>query len=112
MARRQGKYYRIGEASRITGLEPHVLRYWEKEFSREIRPHRIGRQRLYREADLKVIKRIKTLLYDEGLTIAGAKRKLRNKGEYISFKKKDCKSILLQIKQELQEILEILDRSK
>ncbi len=112
MLRQQRKYYRIGEASRITGVEPHVLRYWEKEF-REIRPHRVGRQRLYKEADLQVIKRIKTLLYDEGMTIAGAKKRLR-KADSTSHKKKDIAPlpILHQIERELKTILEILERPK
>jgi len=113
--RQQGKYYRIGEASRVTGVEPHVLRYWEKEF-REIRPHRVGRQRLYREADLEVIKKIKALLYDEGMTIAGAKKKLRNtgriKGDLPRKKTAEVAPILHQIQHELKTILEILDRPK
>jgi DNA-binding transcriptional MerR regulator len=71
-------FYRIGEVSRITGLKPHVLRYWESEF-RVIRPHKAGSlQRLYRKKDLDIIQRIKKLLYEEGFTIAGAKKKIRD----------------------------------
>ena len=71
-------YYRIGEVSRITGLKPHVLRYWESEF-RVIRPHKTGSfQRLYRKRDLELILRIKKLLYEEGFTISGARRKIRD----------------------------------
>src|SRR5512139_621186 len=70
-------YYRIGEVSRITGLKPHVLRYWESEF-KVIKPHKGGSlQRLYRKKDLDLILRIKKLLYEEGFTIAGAKKKIR-----------------------------------
>jgi DNA-binding transcriptional MerR regulator len=70
-------YYRIGEVSRITGLKPHILRYWESEF-RVIRPYKAGSlQRLYRKKDLDLILKIKKLLYEEGFTIAGAKRKIR-----------------------------------
>jgi DNA-binding transcriptional MerR regulator len=71
-------YYRIGEVSRITGLKPHVLRYWESEF-KAIRPFKSGSlQRLYRRKDLDLILKIKKLLYEEGFTIAGAKKKIRD----------------------------------
>lgn len=71
-------YYRIGEVSRITGLKPHVLRYWESEF-KLIKPYKVGSlQRLYRRKDLDLILKIKKLLYEEGFTIAGAKKKIRD----------------------------------
>ena len=71
-------YYRIGEVSRITGLKTHVLRYWESEF-KVIKPHKGGSlQRLYRRKDLDLILKIKKLLYEEGFTIAGAKKKIRD----------------------------------
>lgn len=71
-------YYRIGEVSRITGLKAHVLRYWESEF-KVIKPHKGGSlQRLYRRKDLDLILKIKRLLYEEGFTIAGAKKKIRD----------------------------------
>ena len=71
-------YYRIGEVSRLTGLKPHVLRYWESEF-KVIRPHKGGSsQRLYRRKDLDLILKIKKLLYEDGFTIAGAKKKIRD----------------------------------
>ncbi len=75
---RERLYYRIGEVSRITGLKPHILRYWESEF-KVIRPHKGGSlQRLYRRKDLDLILKIKKLLYEDGFTIAGAKRKIRD----------------------------------
>ena len=71
-------YYRIGEVSRMTGLKPHVLRYWESEF-KVIKPYKAGSlQRLYRKKDLDIIQKIKKLLYEEGFTIAGAKKKIRD----------------------------------
>jgi len=71
-------YYRIGEVSRITGLKPHVLRYWESEF-KVIKPYKGGSlQRLYRKKDLDLILKIKKLLYEDGFTIAGAKKKIRD----------------------------------
>jgi len=75
---RERLYYRIGEVSRITGLKPYVLRYWESEF-KIIRPHKEGSlQRLYRRKDLDLILKIKKLLYEDGFTIAGAKKKIRD----------------------------------
>ncbi|MCU0579981.1 MAG: MerR family transcriptional regulator [Desulfobacterota bacterium] len=70
------QYFKIGEVSALTGLEPYVLRYWETEF-KSIRPVRMGsNQRLYRRRDVEIILEIKHLLYDEGFTIAGAKKKV------------------------------------
>jgi DNA-binding transcriptional MerR regulator len=64
--------------SRITGLKAHVLRYWESEF-KVIKPHKGGSlQRLYRRKDLDLILKIKKLLYEDGFTIAGAKKKIRD----------------------------------
>lgn len=69
-------FFKIGEVSRIVGAEPHVLRYWEKEFA-AVRPRKSrGGQRLYRRADVEALIRIKALLRDEGFTIAGAKKQL------------------------------------
>ena len=71
-------YYRIGEVSRLTGLKAHVLRYWESEF-KVIKPYKGGSlQRLYRKKDLDLILKIKKLLYEDGFTIAGAKKKIRD----------------------------------
>jgi len=74
------RYYRIGEVSRITGIKPYVLRYWESEF-RWMAPQKSrSQQRLYRKRDIEVIQLIKRLLYEERFTIAGARRKLRELG--------------------------------
>ncbi len=69
-------YFKIGEVSRIIGVKPYVLRYWESEFGL-VRPQKskIG-QRVYRRREVEMILRLKTLLYDEKYTIAGAKVKL------------------------------------
>lgn len=70
------QYFKIGEVSALTALEPYVLRYWETEF-KSIRPVRMGsNQRLYRRRDVEIILEIKYLLYQEGFTIAGAKKKV------------------------------------
>ncbi|WP_394848386.1 MerR family transcriptional regulator [Pendulispora brunnea] len=73
-------YFRIGEVASIVGVEPHVLRYWEREF-RMIRPTKSTKgQRVYSRRDLENLLRVRDLLYKEGFTIAGAKKKLRNAG--------------------------------
>lgn len=70
------QYFKIGEVSALSHLEPYVLRYWETEF-KMIRPVRFGsNQRMYRRKDVELILDIKKLLYEEGFTIAGARKKL------------------------------------
>jgi DNA-binding transcriptional MerR regulator len=71
------RLYRIGEVSRLTALKPFVLRYWETEF-RMLQPVKSPNgHRLYRQQDVDLVLKIKRLLYDEGFTIAGARRYLR-----------------------------------
>src|SRR6202040_2413573 len=69
-------YYKIGEACKALGIQPYVLRYWETEFPALSPSKSRSGQRVYSEKELEVIRRIKQLLYDEGYTIAGAKKKL------------------------------------
>ena len=70
-------FYRIGEVSRLTNLKPFVLRYWETEFPMLEPVKSPSGHRLYRQEDVEMVLRIKRLLYDEGFTIAGARRHLR-----------------------------------
>lgn len=74
------RYYRIGEVSRITGVKPYVLRYWESEFRWMAPAKSRSKQRLYRRRDIEVIELIKKLLYQERFTIAGARKRLRELG--------------------------------
>src|SRR4051794_1079789 len=69
-------YYKIGEAYKALGIQPYVLRYWETEFPALTPSKSRSGQRVYSEKELEIIRRIKELLYDEGYTIAGAKKKL------------------------------------
>jgi DNA-binding transcriptional MerR regulator len=71
------EFYRIGEVSRLTNLKPFVLRYWETEFPMLEPVKSPSGHRLYRQEDVEMVLRIKRLLYDEGFTIAGARRHLR-----------------------------------
>jgi DNA-binding transcriptional MerR regulator len=71
------KLYRIGEVSRLAALKPFVLRYWETEFPMLEPVKSASGHRLYRQEDVDMVFRIKRLLYDEGFTISGARRYLR-----------------------------------
>jgi DNA-binding transcriptional MerR regulator len=72
-------YFRIGDVARLCSLPAYVLRFWETEFP-QLKPHKGGSgQRLYRKRDVEIVLEIKRLLYDEGFTIAGARRSLVEK---------------------------------
>ena len=74
-------YYRIGEVADIVGVEPHVLRYWETEF-RSVRPQKSrSGQRVYSRRDVDKLIRVRDLLYTQGFTIAGARKKLQQSGQ-------------------------------
>jgi DNA-binding transcriptional MerR regulator len=102
-------YFRISEVSKLTGLEPYVLRYWESEF-KLIKPIRTkSRHRLYRRKDLNIILEIKRLLYEEQYTIAGAKKRLEDiireeRSEAAAKKELDPKKVLLDTIEELKAL--------
>jgi DNA-binding transcriptional MerR regulator len=100
MPRPARRYYSIGEVARLLGLEPHVLRFWEKEF-RQIRPLRISGRRLYRAEHVELFQKIKKLLYEEGYTISGAKKKLNQRTKEAD--------LLREIKEELLSIYRLLE---
>ncbi len=92
-------FYRIREVCTITGLKPHVLRYWEQEF-KDIKPVKSSKgQRLYKRKDLDAILTIKKLLYEERYTIDGAKK-------YLS----SHKHLLDQIREDLKELRKLLQK--
>ncbi|WP_269531001.1 MerR family transcriptional regulator [Chitinimonas sp. BJYL2] len=70
------RYFTIGEVSELCGVKPHVLRYWEQEFT-QLRPvKRRGNRRYYQHHEVLLVRRIRTLLYEEGFTISGARNRL------------------------------------
>ena len=100
------RYFRIGEASRIIGVEPYVLRYWESEFP-QIRPGRAdSKQRTYQRKDIEILLEIKNLLYEEKMTIEGAKRRLK---ENAAGKTQAKSAFVKQINTELKDILDTLN---
>ena len=71
------RYFTIGEVSELCGVKPHVLRYWEQEFT-QLRPmKRRGNRRYYQHHEVLMIRRIRDLLYEQGFTISGARNKLQ-----------------------------------
>ncbi len=94
------KRYKIGEAAKLVGVKPYVLRFWESEFA-DLEPVRTASgQRLYTEHHLDLVRTIKRLLYDEGLTIEGARKRLEDSGS---------RDLLMEVCRELEDIKRILD---
>src|SRR5437762_10834315 len=110
----EGRLYKIGEVCKLADVQPYVLRYWETEFP-PLAPNKSGGgQRLYSQRDLDIILRIKQLLYSEGFTIAGAKKKLDGElaqpAESRSAPEaQDLTKALLDVRKELRAILEMLE---
>lgn len=108
------KYYKIGEVSNLVGVDTHILRYWESVFP-TIKPRRVSKQRLYRCSDLKTILTIKKLLYEEGYTVAGAKKKMSVKAPNANSKNsnfpisKNCEETINQIMEVRAELIEIIE---
>jgi len=102
-------FYKISEVSKLTGLEAYVLRYWEMEFPM-LRPRKNrGGQRTYEPKDIEMVMQIKTMLYDEGFTIAGARKQLsRRAAKY----ERDLPTFLKTMKGQLQEIMKIVHASE
>jgi DNA-binding transcriptional MerR regulator len=122
------KLYKIGEVCRMADVQPYVLRYWETEFT-ALAPNKSGGgQRLYTRAEIDTILRIKQLLYTEGFTIAGAKKKLdeliepvaspepevsveapAKKGARAAKATPGVSKKIASVKRELQSLLDLLD---
>ncbi len=76
------RYFTIGEVSELCGVKPHVLRYWEQEFTQLKPVKRRGNRRYYQHHEVLLIRRIRELLYEEGFTISGARNRLDNGGSH------------------------------
>jgi DNA-binding transcriptional MerR regulator len=116
-------YFRIGEVSRLAGIKPYVLRFWETEFS-SLGPKKSGKgHRLYRRKDVELVLEIKRLLYDKRYTIEGARKFLDSRGRESAGKTSESvtrkagrpqgdlfqnAALLEEIRKELNAILEIL----
>ncbi len=109
-------YFRIGEVARLADVEPFVLRYWETEFP-ALKPGKSSHgQRLYRRREVELALTIKSLLHEQGFTIAGARKQLQQQRKArqpgLAFGGGQAAGHLRTVRQELQELLALLDRKK
>jgi len=102
------RYFTIGEVSELCGVKPHVLRYWEQEFPQLKPVKRRGNRRYYQRHDVIMIRQIRSLLYEQGFTIGGARQRLS--GEEAKEDVSQSQQIVRQIRGELEELLQILKR--
>src|SRR5688572_164924 len=102
------RYFTIGEVSDLCGVKPHVLRYWEQEFPQLKPVKRRGNRRYYQRHDVLIIRQIRSLLYEQGFTIGGARQQLT--GETARHDVSQSQQIVKQLRQELEEILTLLKR--
>ena len=102
------RYFTIGEVSDLCAVKPHVLRYWEQEFT-QLKPlKRRGNRRYYQRQDVILIRQIRGLLYEQGFTICGARQRLTS--EDVKDDSSQSQQIIRQLRMELDEILDILRR--
>ncbi len=100
------RYFTIGEVSDLCAVKPHVLRYWEQEFS-QLKPiKRRGNRRYYQRQDVILIRQIRSLLYEHGFTIGGAKQRLQ--GETAQPDRQHNQQMIRELREELEAVLEIL----
>jgi DNA-binding transcriptional MerR regulator len=102
------RYFTIGEVSELCAVKPHVLRYWEQEFPQLKPVKRRGNRRYYQRHDVLMIRQIRSLLYEQGFTIGGARQKLS--GSEAKEDVNQSQQIIRQMRTELEELLQILKR--
>ena len=102
------RYFTIGEVSELCGVKPHVLRYWEQEFPQLKPVKRRGNRRYYQRQDVLLIRQIRSLLYEQGYTIGGARQRLA--GEEAREDVTQSQQIVRQVRAELEELLRQLRR--
>ncbi len=102
------RYFTIGEVSELCAVKPHVLRYWEQEFPQLKPVKRRGNRRYYQRQDVLIIRQIRSLLYEEGFTIGGARQRLT--GDSAKSDVTQSQQIIKQMRTELEQVLKILRR--
>ena len=103
------RYFTIGEVSELCAVKPHVLRYWEQEFPQLKPVKRRGNRRYYQRQDVMMIRQIRSLLYEQGFTIGGARQQLDGDGRPRT-DLSQSQQIVRQMRLELEEVLRILRR--
>jgi DNA-binding transcriptional MerR regulator len=106
------RYFTIGEVSELCGVKPHVLRYWEQEFTQLKPVKRRGNRRYYQHHEVLLIRRIRDLLYEQGFTISGARNRLdegASGGSRVSASRTEPgRADLTGIRREIESIIETL----
>ncbi len=102
------RYFTIGEVGELCAVKPHVLRYWEQEFPQLKPVKRRGNRRYYQRNDVLVIRQIRSLLYEQGFTIGGARQQLS--GEAVRDDVQHSQQVIRQIRTELEELLHLLNQ--
>ncbi|MEO0442693.1 MAG: MerR family transcriptional regulator [Pseudomonadota bacterium] len=102
------RYFTIGEVSELCAVKPHVLRYWEQEFAQLKPVKRRGNRRYYQRQDVLTIRQIRSLLYDQGFTIGGARQKMTDEN-HESVTEIDFDTIIAQMITELEDVLALLN---
>ena len=102
------RYFTIGEVSELCDVKPHVLRYWETEFPSLKPVKRRGNRRYYQRHDVLMVRQIRSLLYEQGYTIGGAR--LRLDGDGAKQESAMSSQIIRQVRMELEEVLQLLKR--
>ena len=102
------RYFTIGEVSELCGVKPHVLRYWEQEFPQLKPVKRRGNRRYYQRQDVLMIRQIRSLLYEQGFTIGGARQRMS--GEDAREDVTQSQQIVHQVRLELEDVLQLLKR--
>ena len=100
------RYFAIGEVSELCAVKPHVLRYWEREFAQLDPVKRRGNRRYYQPRDVMMVRRIRSLLYDQGFTIDGARQRLA--GKQGAQEQTQSKLVVRQLIAELEDLRRIL----
>jgi DNA-binding transcriptional MerR regulator len=103
------RYFTIGEVSELCQVKPHVLRYWETEFPSLKPVKRRGNRRYYQRQDVLTIRQIRSLLYEEGFTITGARQRLESEGQRPHpLASEASMQVLREVRQELEAVLQLL----
>ncbi|WP_114815449.1 MerR family transcriptional regulator [Paraburkholderia kururiensis] len=113
------RYFTIGEVSELCGVKPHVLRYWEQEFTQLKPVKRRGNRRYYQHHEVLLIRRIRELLYEQGFTINGARNRLDSRGDVVeeSVREIDVQALVasgkpasnVDVEQLRRDLLNVLD---
>lgn len=101
------RYFTIGEVSELCGVKPHVLRYWEQEFPSLKPVKRRGNRRYYQRHDVVLIRQIRSLLYEQGYTIGGARQKLSGEDDG-SGGNEELMQAIQEVRSELEDVLNLL----